>query len=81
MLAAYAPHAPKRAANLSTNGDLLHKAKDLNINLSATLEQALVEVLKKKQCDQWLAENSKAIDAYNEYVEAQGVFSDELRSF
>jgi len=81
MLATYDPHAPKRAANLSVNGDLLHKAKDLNINLSATLEQALVEALKKKQREQWLAENSKAIDAYNEYVEAQGVFSDELRSF
>lgn len=49
MLAAYAPHAQKRAANLSTNGDLLHKTKDLNINLSTTLEQALVEALKKKQ--------------------------------
>lgn len=48
MLAAYDPHVPKRAANLSVNGDLLHKAKDLNINLSATLEQALVETLKKK---------------------------------
>ncbi|MBA1278624.1 MULTISPECIES: type II toxin-antitoxin system CcdA family antitoxin [Pseudomonadaceae] len=81
MLAAYDPHAPKRAVNLGVNGDLLHKARDLNINLSATLEQALVEALKNKQREQWLAENSKAIDAYNEYVEAQGVFSDELRSF
>lgn len=53
----------------------------MNINLSTTLEQALVEALKKKQLEQWLAENSKAIDAYNEYVEAQGKFSDELRSF
>ncbi|MEK0362713.1 type II toxin-antitoxin system CcdA family antitoxin [Pseudomonas sp. CBC3] len=36
MLAAYDPHAPKRAVNLGVNGDLLHKARDLNINLSAT---------------------------------------------
>ncbi|MFZ5724232.1 MAG: type II toxin-antitoxin system CcdA family antitoxin, partial [Pseudomonadota bacterium] len=35
MLPAYNPHAPKRAANLSVNGDLLSKAKDLDINLSA----------------------------------------------
>jgi antitoxin CcdA len=81
MLAAYNPNAPKRAANLSVNGDLLNKAKDLDINLSATLEQALAEALKKKQREQWLAENQKAINAYNEHVEAQGVFSDDLRSF
>ncbi|WP_339462999.1 type II toxin-antitoxin system CcdA family antitoxin [Pseudomonas sp. EA_105y_Pfl2_R69] len=81
MLAAYNPNAPKRAANLSVNGDLLNKAKDLDINLSATLEQALAEALKKKQREQWLAENQQAINAYNEHVEAQGVFSDDLRSF
>lgn len=81
MLAAYNLNAPKRAANLSVNGDLLNKAKDLDINLSATLEQALAQALKKKQREQWLAENRNAINAYNEHVEAHGVFSDDLRSF
>lgn len=81
MRTAYNPNAPKRAANLSVNGDLLNKAKDLDINLSATLEQALIEALKKKQREQWLAENRKAISAYNEHVEAHGVFSDGLRGF
>lgn len=81
MLPAYNSQAPKRAANLSVNGDLLSKAKDLDINLSATLEQALAEALKKKQRERWLAENRKAINAYNEHVEAHGVFSDDLRSF
>lgn len=68
---------PQRAANFSVNGDLLN----MDINLSATLEQALIEALKKKQREQWLAENRKAIDAYNEHVEAHGVFSDDLRSY
>jgi antitoxin CcdA len=81
MLGKYNPDAPKRAANLSVNGDLLKKAKELDINLCATLEQALVEALRKKQREQWLAENRSAISAYNEHVEAHGVFSDELRSF
>ena len=81
MLAAYNPHAPKRAANLSVNRDLLSKAKEFDINLSATLEQALAEVLKKKQREHWLTENRKAIHAYNEHVEAHSVFSDDLRSF
>ena len=78
---AYNPHAPKRAANLSVHGDLLNKAKDLDINLSATLEQALTEAVKQKQREQWLAENRSAITAYNEHVEVHGVFSEELRSF
>lgn len=45
------------------------------------LEQALADALKKQQCEQWLAENSKAANAYNEEVEAHGVFSDHVRSF
>jgi antitoxin CcdA len=81
MLPTYNLHAPKRAANLSINGDLLNKAKELDINLSATLEQALVEAVKQNQRKEWLEENRKAINAYNEHVEAHGVFSDDLRSF
>ena len=81
MQLAYNLHAPKRPANLSVNGDLLSKAKALDINLSATLELALVAALREKQRAQWLAENKTAIDAYNDHVEKHGVFSDGLRSF
>ena len=73
--------APKKATNLTINSDLLSKAREQNINLSATLENALIEVLKSKQREQWLKENSTAIDAYNEFVEKEGVFGDEIRSF
>ena len=45
------------------------------------LEQALAEALKMQQCEQWLAENREAVNAYNEEVEAHGVFSDNVRSF
>ena len=45
------------------------------------LDLALAEALMKKQCEQWRAENSEAINAYNELVEAHGVFSDDVRSF
>lgn len=81
MLSAYNTLAPKKAANLSINADLLTKAKELDINLSATLEQALIDALKKRLRDQWVAENQAAIEAYNEHVEEHGVFSDELRTF
>lgn len=45
------------------------------------LELALAEALRRKQCEQWLAENSEAVNAYNNDVEAHGVFSDSVRSF
>ena len=45
------------------------------------LEQALADALKKQQHEQWLAENSEAVNAYNDHVEAHGVFSDNVRSF
>ena len=81
MLSAYNTLAPKKAANLSINADLLTKAKELDINLSATLEQALIDVLKKNLRVEWLVENQAAIEAYNEHVEEHGAFSDELRTF
>ncbi|MEY2170222.1 MULTISPECIES: type II toxin-antitoxin system CcdA family antitoxin [unclassified Rhodanobacter] len=81
MSPVYDIEASKRAANLSVNGDLLDKAREHGINLSATLEQALVEALNAARREQWLTENRKAIGAYNEHVEAIGVFSDGQRNF
>ena len=81
MSTLYDTQAPKKATNLSVNSDLLKKAKDLDINLSAALEQVLVELVKTKQQEAWLKENRKAIEKYNCHVEEQGVFSDGLRSF
>ncbi len=75
------PRAPKKAANLSVNADLLRGARELNINLSATLEQALIHALEQHRREQWLVRNRDAIDACNEHVEAHGVFSAELRIF
>ena len=73
--------APKRPTNLSINADLLERARALDINLSATLERALVEALRQQQREVWLRKNCAAIDAYNEEAGSRGVFSDGLRSF
>ena len=73
--------APKKPTNVSINSDLLTKAKELRINLSATLESALIELVNAKQRELWRLENKSAIEAYNQLVDENGVFSDELRSF
>jgi antitoxin CcdA len=71
----------KRAANLSVNAELLDQAKALEINLSATFEQALEAEVRARRREQWLAENREAIAAYNAHIERDGIFSDGLRSF
>lgn len=77
----YDPAAPKKPTNLSINSDLLRQARDLDINLSAALEQALTVQLKAKQAQLWLEQNKNAIAAYNKSVDEAGVYSDGLRSF
>lgn len=81
MHALYDPSAPKKATNLSINQDLLLQARELKINLSATLEQALRDQLGRKKADIWREQNNEAIEAYNQSVNENGVFSDGLRSF
>jgi len=73
--------SPKRLANVSVRADLLEQARRHDINLSRTLEDRLVEVLREKERDAWLARNRAAIEAYNKRVERDGVFSDGLRTF
>jgi len=81
MQALYDLKAPKKPTNLSLNSDLLKKTKALNINLSATLEQALQAKLAENAAEKWVKENNRAIKAYNESVEKNGLFADEHRQF
>jgi len=77
----YDTAAPRKAANLSVNSDLLNKTRALNINLSATLERALKEELAKREAAQWVEENRSAIRNYNEFVGQNGCFGEEFREF
>ncbi len=81
MSVLFNPAAPKKPTSLTINSDLLEKAKNMKINISATLESALIESLKIKQREAWLKENIGAIEKYNELVGSYGLFSDEMRSF
>jgi antitoxin CcdA len=57
------------------------KAQELEITPSTTLEEAQAEEIRKRNRELWLKENREAIEAYNELVAKEGVFSDGLRSF
>jgi antitoxin CcdA len=73
--------AAKKATNLSIDTELLAAARRLDINLSATLESALVAELGHRKRREWKAEHAVGISAYNERVEKVGIFSKGLRTF
>ena len=66
---------------MSIDRELLESAKSQNIVISALLEQAIKEELKKKAEEVWVEENRANLNRYNQRITEDGVFSDELRTF
>lgn len=82
MKSSYADsRAPKKSANLSLDSELLREARQLNINLSQTLEKHLRDIVRDARARQWIEENRAALESYNRHVEQNGAFSDKLRRF
>ena len=80
MAQIYNHSAPKKPTNLSINSSLLDKARALKLNLSATLEIALAQEVRKAEREQWSRENKKAIAASNKLAEEKGLFADSYRT-
>ncbi|HEX6902692.1 MAG TPA: type II toxin-antitoxin system CcdA family antitoxin [Thermoanaerobaculia bacterium] len=77
----YDREATRNSTKLDVNSDLLRKARELGVDLAATLEAALALEIHRRQREAWLEENREAIKAYNELVARNGVFSTGLRGF
>lgn len=77
----YDPSAPKRPVNLSANSDLIRCAKEKDVNLSETFEEAVLVKLRARFQQDWLAANKDGIEAYNERIERNGVFAAKHRKF
>ena len=71
----------RQPVNVSISRELLADARALDINLSATLEDALAERVRQLRREQWTSRNRKAIEAYNDEVAAKGSFGDSVRRF
>jgi antitoxin CcdA len=71
----------KAPTNLSLRVDLVERAKSLGLNLSEVVEATLEQAITKAEQLRWLAENEKAIDYYNSFVEKHGLFGEEFREF
>jgi antitoxin CcdA len=74
------PKAPRRAANVSINADLLRQARELGVNLSRTLETRLEEIVREERKRQWREENRAAIEAFAEHIERNGTIADAFRT-
>jgi len=72
--------APKKATNLSINSSLLAEARNLKVNLSATLERALEEEVRQNKRKKWLEENKLALENCNRLAD-RGLFADKHRGF
>ena len=73
--------APKRATNLTLNARMLDLAKELNINVSATVDLLLADEIRRRYREHWLVRNKDAIQEYNARIEQDGSFSDRYRNF
>ncbi len=69
----------KRAVNLSLDSDLLDEAKSYGMNLSKTVETVLRSALEEERARAWQSKNAKAVTAWNEWVEENGVPFSSLR--
>jgi len=74
-------NAPKRATNLSLNAKVLDVARELGMNVSATVDALLAEEVRKRYWERWNEENKEAIAHYNARIEREGLPLARYRSF
>jgi len=71
--------AGKRAVNVSIRADLIKEAKAFGTNISAVVERALEEEHRARRREKWRQENRPAIEAWNRWVEENGIPFEELK--
>ena len=69
----------KRALNVTIRTDLAEEAREFGTNISAVLERALEQEHREKRRERWRAANREAIEAWNEWIEENGIPFEDLR--
>jgi antitoxin CcdA len=72
-------YSRKRALNVSVRIDLAEEARELGTNVSAVLERALEQEHREKRRERWRAENRQAIEAWNAWIDENGIPFEDLR--
>jgi antitoxin CcdA len=71
----------KRAVNLSLNAKVLDTARELGMNVSATVDALLAEEVRKRYWERWNEENKEAIEHYNARIAREGLPLARYRTF
>ncbi len=72
---------PKRATNLTLNAKVLDTAKELGMNISATVDELLAAEVQRRYWQRWNEDNREAIADYNARIEREGLPLAPYRSF
>ena len=70
----------KRAVNVTVDENVLAGAKQLGLNLSQVLEDALKKRVSEERTRRWQEEHREAIEAHNRFVEKHGILGPKYRS-
>jgi antitoxin CcdA len=71
----------RKATNVTVDAELLAEARALGINLSRTLEERLLELVKAERIRRWQEENRASIESMNRFIEKYGIFGEEFRTW
>jgi antitoxin CcdA len=64
---------PKRATNVSLSERLVSEARELGINVSRACEDGLESEVRRERSKRWQEVNEAGFEAWNAYVERNGV--------
>jgi antitoxin CcdA len=76
----YDTMAAKRPVNLTLNSDLIARARQEGLNLSAVAETAIAAEMTRRHREKWDAEVKQACKAHDEYLAEFGSLGDILRA-
>ena len=72
---------PKRATNVSLSDALVAEARALNGNVSRAYQSGIKNAVRQAKAARWQEEHATGFDAWNDYVERNGVPLAQYRKF
>jgi antitoxin CcdA len=74
-------NASKKPTNLSLNTKVLGMARELGMNVSATVDALLAEEVQRRYWARWNEQNAEAIAHYNARIAREGLPLARYRTF
>jgi antitoxin CcdA len=71
----------RTATNVSLDAALVAEAKVLGISISQAANRGLEEEVKRARSERWIEENKTAFNAYNDWMDANGLPLEKFRLF